>query len=251
MRKRLTRTLTRFAIAIAIMLGFAGLFSLYTDTLSEEQQGEVLIKAVPFVAVFIAIVLAFICLIVVVAVVLEGKVPQRTYVPVERLIIAGILLGVLGLFQGWKLFAYEHGFLVLLVSVLGFMIWSHLTPMTARESQKRPPLSRQAHIIGIVAAVLVWGLVAINDISDSKPEAPYGFGKTLWDFKDDDEKAAIQDEAEDEYRTAMIPTFVLVSLLPAGVAYFGVRELADAFLTRSRNKVPQPPAAQHANASLE
>ncbi len=64
-----------------------------------------LIKAIPFVAIFVSIVLVFICLIVIVAVTLEGKVPLRSYRPIEYLLIAGILLGVVGLFQGWKMFA--------------------------------------------------------------------------------------------------------------------------------------------------
>ena len=57
MRRRLIRIVTRFAIAIAIILAFGGLFKLYTDAqLSAEQQNEVLIKAIPFVAVFVSII---------------------------------------------------------------------------------------------------------------------------------------------------------------------------------------------------
>jgi len=39
-----------------------------------------------------------------------AKYLNEPYRSVEAIIIAGILLGVIGLFQGWKLFAYEIGF---------------------------------------------------------------------------------------------------------------------------------------------
>ena len=225
MRQRLLRTIRGFASAIIIMLAFAWLFSLYTDTLSDDQQGSVLIKAIPFVAVFVSIILAFACLIVVVSVSLEGKVPQRSYRPIEGIIIAGILLGVVGLFQGWKLFAYEVGFLVVLVSLLSFMVWSHLSPMPARQSRKLPPLNHQAHIVGLVIGAIVWAIVGFAMISDAKPQEPYGFGQTLWNFKDDDEKAQIKDEAESEYQNAKIPVLIFVSLMPAAIVYLAVREI--------------------------
>ncbi len=228
MRKRLTRILIRFAITIAIILAIGGLFSLYTDTLSKAKQQEVLIKAIPFVAIFVSIVLVFICLIVIVAVTLQGKVPLRSYRPIEYLLIAGIVLGVVGLFQGWKMFVYEFGFLVVLFSLLAFMIWSHLAPMPLRQSRAMPPLSRTAHLIGIGAALLVWAAVTAYTISGNKPQEPYGLSKTLWDYKSDEEKAQLKNDADGEYQNAKIPAFALMSLLPAALMYFGVREIAAA-----------------------
>jgi magnesium-transporting ATPase (P-type) len=225
MRKRLTRILIRFAIAIVIVLAFGGLFGLYTDTLPEAKQQEVLIKAIPFVAIFVAIVLVFICLVVVVAVGLEGKVPLRSYRPIEYLLIAGIILGVIGLFQGWKLFVYQFGFLIVLLSLLLFMIWSHLTPMPLRQSRAMPPLSRTAHLIGIAAALLVWAAVTIYTINDNKPQEPYGLSKTQWSIKSDEDKAQIKSEADSEYHNIQMPGFAVMSLLPAALVYFGVREI--------------------------
>jgi len=248
MRKRFIRIIRGFAIAIVIMLVFGWLFSLYTDTLSSEQQEEVLIKAIPFVAVFVSIILVFACLIVVVAIGLEGKVPQRTYRPIEGIIIAGILLGVVGLFQGWKLFAYEVGFLLLLISLAAFMVWSHLSPMPARQSRRLPPLSQQAHTIGLVIAVIVWAVVAFATISDARPHEPYGVGQTLWDFKDDDEKAQIKEDAESDYRNAKIPLLVFVSLMPAAVVYLTVREIA-ATTSTGDSETDEPLPAQRVGVS--
>lgn len=236
MRNQLFRIIRGFVIAIVIVLGFGGLFSLYTDTLSEEKQGEVLIKAIPFVAVFVSIILVFICLIVLIAIGLENKVPQRTYRPIERVIIAGILLGVAGLFQGWRLFAYEVGFLVLLASLLLFMVWSHLNPMPTRQSRQLPPLRQQAHVIGLVIGVIVGGIIAAAVISDAQPAEPYGIGQTLWNFKDDAEKAQIKEDAENDYRNSKIPLILFASLMPAVLVYLAVRELVEAQLNSRKKK---------------
>lgn len=226
MRSTIVRILVGFAIAIAIVLAFGGLFKLYTDDqFSKAKQEEVLIKAVPFVAIFVSIVLAFICLIVIIAVLLNGKVPQRAYRPIEALIIGGIVLGVLGLFQGWKLFAFEYGFVLLLISVLSFMIWSHLTPMSLSASRRRPPLTRQAHIIASLVGCVVWLVVAIAAIESSKPKQPYGNNPTVWNYLSADKQQKIAKDAKDEYRNAQIPTFILISLMAGGVVYFSVREL--------------------------
>lgn len=249
MRKRLTRIVRGFEVAIVHVLAFGGMFNLYAGSLSQEQQDEVLIKAIPFVSIFVSIILAFICLIVVAAVAFEGKVPLRSYRPIELLIIAGILLGVVGLFQGWKLFAYEVGFLLLLFSLLAFMVWSHMSPMPARQGWSLPPLSQRAHITGIVVAVVVWGVVAYATISDAKPQEPYGLGQTLWDFKNEEEKAAIKDEADGDYRNAKIPLLALVSLLPASAFYFGAREVAAA-VGEEHAETPDTAGGSHAQHSV-
>jgi hypothetical protein len=226
MTKTLIRTLAGFATAIAIMLALGGLFKLYADTqLSQEKQDEVLIKAIPFVTVFVSIVLAFACVIVMVAIRFGGQVPPRTYRPVEMIIIAGILLGVVGLFQGWKLFAYEYGFLLLLVSVLAFMVWSHMTPMPGSLSRARPALDRRAHAVGAVAGVIVWVVVFAAAAEAAKPVEPYGNSPTVWNFRDPEQQQQIAQDAEDEYRRARIPVVGVISLLPGALVYFAGREL--------------------------
>ncbi len=216
-------------MAIAGVLAFGGLFKLYSGAqFSEAKQQEVLIKAIPFVAIFVSIVLAFICLIVIIAVRFKGRVPQRAYRPIEMLIIAGILIGIVGLFQGWKLFAYEYGFLLLLFSVLAFMIWSHLTPMPLRASRQRPPLTRRAHLIGVMVGGVVWIIVAVAAINSSKPKEPYGYSPTVWSYLDEAQQQQTADDAKDEYRNAKIPTFMLISLMAGGLTYFAVRELVPA-----------------------
>jgi len=251
MRGKLVRIVVRFAVAIVVVLALGGVFKLYTDSqLSEQKQQEVLIKAIPFVAVFVSIVLAFVCLIVIMAVLLNGKVPQRTYTPIEWIIITGIFIGVVGLFQmwkliglfkGWKLFPYQYGFLVLLASLLAFMIWSHITPMPASLSREHPPLTRRAHVIGLVAGCVVWVLVAALLIHNSSPKAPYGNNPKVWNMMSPADQQKVIDAADHEYRAVKIPLLVLISLLPGGIVYFAGRELADAGRPTSQRANVSPP----------
>ncbi|WP_119071085.1 hypothetical protein [Aggregatilinea lenta] len=226
MTSKLVRIGIRFGIAIAVILAFGGLFSVYaSEVLSQERQDDVLIKAIPFVAVFVSILLVYIYSIVALAVVVSGRVPQRAYRPIEAIIIAGILLGIVALFQGWKMFAYEYGFLLLLFSTLAFIVWSHITPLSARAHV--PPLPRRAHVIGLVAGAIVWIALAGALIVDARPVEPYGIGRQIWELMmDDEEQQATADQAESEYRTTRIPVFILISLLPAGLVYLAARELA-------------------------
>jgi hypothetical protein len=227
MIKKLKRPFIRFVIAIACVLAAGGLFRLYTtQALSETQQEEVLVKGIPFVAVFIAILLVFVFVIVAAALLLSGKVPPRAYRPIEGIIIGGIVIGVVGLFQGWTLFGYEYGFVLLLLSLAAFMIWSHVAPQTARSGAIAPPLTRRAHTVGIVAGVIVWALIVILISRANQPAEPYGLSPALWEMKNDEERAAIVDEAGDDYRQVTIPLIVLGSLLPGAAAYFAGREIA-------------------------
>lgn len=236
--RRVLRVGIRFAIVIAILLAFAGLFSVYArESLTQEQRDEVWIKAIPFVAVFVSIILGFIFVIVAAAILLHGRVPERSYRPIEAAIIGGIVLGALALFQGWRIFAYEYGFLLLLGSTLLFMIWSHITPMSAAVSRKVPPLERRAHLIGLVAGAAVWAVVMVILSLDAQPVEPYGVRRQIWDLMmDEAQREATAEAARTLYLQNQLPAFALISLLPAAVVYFGVREA----VSRTRPDISAP-----------
>ncbi len=59
---------------------------------------------------------------------LNRNISQRAFGLIEKTIIAGILLGIAGMFQPWVLPAYGIGFHVLLLSTLAYVVWSHVTP---------------------------------------------------------------------------------------------------------------------------
>lgn len=234
--------LTRFAVAILIFIAIGVISGQFGDQIfSEEARGSVLISAIPFVTIFVAILLAFILLIVLSSIRLSGAVSRRAYQPIERIIIAGILIGVVAMFQPWKTFIYEYGFLTLLVSTLLFMIWSHITPASARQKHREAALDRRAHIVGLAAAIIVTVLVAYALSSAAKPEEPYGVGRSVWNFMSDEDKAITVAEAESEYTGLVIPLFILLSTLPGAISYFGFREIAAV-----RQKLAEvPPAAMN------
>lgn len=126
-RPRIPITLL-IVIAVLLLLGYlAGQY--ISATMTEEQLADsVFINAIPFVLIFAAIILGFIAIIIVVGSMLNDNVPARTHRIIEQILIAGIVLGVVGMFQPWIFEGYKYGFLVLLISTLGFIVWSHVSP---------------------------------------------------------------------------------------------------------------------------
>jgi hypothetical protein len=86
------------------------------------------LQAATFITCFIIVLAAFITFIVRLSKRLHRKVNPRIYNVIEAIVIAGIVLGVAGMFQPFTKALYEPGFLVLLFSTLGFIVWSHVTP---------------------------------------------------------------------------------------------------------------------------
>lgn len=115
-------------IAVLLVLGFlAGQY--INNVMTEEQLADnVFINAIPFVLIFAAIILGFIAIIAVVASMLDNNIPARTHRIIEQVLIGGIILGVVGMFQPWLFEGYKYGFLLLLISTLCFILWSHITP---------------------------------------------------------------------------------------------------------------------------
>ena len=45
---------------------------------------------------------------------------------IEQLVVAGMVLGTIGMFQPWVLELYHYGFLLLGLSTLAFIVISHI-----------------------------------------------------------------------------------------------------------------------------
>ncbi len=113
----------------------------------EVMASMVLVQGIPFLAVFVALLLTFIYLIFAAAARFTGNISQRFYGPIEAIIIAGIVLGVVGMLQPVDIIGYQYGFLLLLISTLAFMVWSHVTPRQARytkETDVTPAVDQKA-----------------------------------------------------------------------------------------------------------
>jgi hypothetical protein len=133
-------------IAVSLVLGLlAGPFirSRFTE---EQLVDNVILNAIPFLLIFISIILGFIALITVISSLVSNRISSRSYHFIERILIGGIVLGVVGMFQPWVFFAYRYGFLVLLFSTLTFIVWSHITPKGEMVEQEIGPLAVQETI---------------------------------------------------------------------------------------------------------
>lgn len=141
MQKTRLRIPIALPIIIVILLALGWLAGPFIRSRATEEQlaDNVLLSALPFILIFVAIILAFITLIVIIARLLSNNISPRIYRIVERILIAGIVLGVLGMFQPWAFLAYKYGFLLLLFSTLSFIVWSHVVPRRAEVKEEISP----------------------------------------------------------------------------------------------------------------
>ncbi len=131
--------------AVVFILGLIAQ-SVIRSSVSEEQLADnAILGGIPFILIFISIILTFITLIVWASRWLSNRIAARPYRLIEGVFIAGIVLGVIGMFQPWVFIAFRAGFIVLLVSTLGFIFWSHITPANT-ETQEEPERMHRAEI---------------------------------------------------------------------------------------------------------
>jgi hypothetical protein len=130
------------AIVVTFVLGLAASPVIQALTTPKQRATNVLLSAIPFILIFVSILLVFISLINMSASVLNDHISQRFFLIIERILIGGIVLGIFGMFQPWLMVFYKYGFIVLLVSVLGFIWWSHIKPK--RERRQKELASRPA-----------------------------------------------------------------------------------------------------------
>ena len=125
-------------IAIVVVLGLGIIAGPLINSLATEEQlaQNVLLNAIPFILIFISIILAFIAVIWAVATALNNNISKRVHSIVEGFLIAGIVLGILGMFQPWLHVFFKYGFLLLLFSTLGFILWSHVTPKREQRQEE-------------------------------------------------------------------------------------------------------------------
>jgi len=123
------------SIAILLILGSITGPLIRSNFTEKERAANVVLEAIPFILIFVAIILTFITLITLVASVLNDNISRRTHQLVERIIIFGIVGGVIGMFQPWWFLAYKYGFSVLLISTLSFILWSHIRPRRVVRNQ--------------------------------------------------------------------------------------------------------------------
>jgi len=122
--------------ALLVVFGFLyGKFIL--PTIPEATQiDNVIVIAVPFISYFVAILLVYIFLINLSMQIFNYRISARIYKPVNTLIIAGIIGGILMMLQPFTIVLFRISFMVVLVSLLLFMVWSHITPAHVAEEDE-------------------------------------------------------------------------------------------------------------------
>ncbi len=85
-------------------------------------------QAATFIISFLIILSLFIYFIRCVSRRYSDRIDAASFARIERVIIGGIVLGVVGMFQPWLFVGYKLGFQLLLLSTLAFIVWSHVTP---------------------------------------------------------------------------------------------------------------------------
>ena len=96
-------------------------------------------QPVIFIVGFLIILGLFIRLIMLISKRLSDNIPPAIFDQVERIIISGIVIGVIGMFQPWIFLGYKYGFMLLLFSTLALIVWSHITPAATRYHEEAMP----------------------------------------------------------------------------------------------------------------
>lgn len=99
---------------------------------------NVILTAITFISVFVAILLVYIFLINLGSQILSNRVSQKIYKPINFVLIAGIILSILMMMQPFWVILFRISFPVLLVSLFGFMFWSHISPRKLGEEDQSP-----------------------------------------------------------------------------------------------------------------
>jgi hypothetical protein len=94
----------------------------------EEQINNVILTAVPFICYFVAILLVYIFLINLFSQILNHRISPQLHRSLNILIIAGIIGGILMMLQPFTIILFKASFMVVLISLLLFIFWSHIIP---------------------------------------------------------------------------------------------------------------------------
>jgi hypothetical protein len=124
----------KLLVSAAVVLILSPIARPVIETLATKEQvsQNVLLTAIPFVLFFVSLVLVYMALIVFAGKLLSNRVPEGVYRTIEYVLIAGIALGVVGMFQPWLFALFKISFFVLLLSTLSFILWSHVALKRAR-----------------------------------------------------------------------------------------------------------------------
>ena len=136
-KKKIHPPLVLLIISIALsVLGYI-YDRFYLITIPENIRiDNVIVIAVPFICYFVAILLVYIFLINLFSQILNHRISPKIYKPLNFIIIGGIIGGILLMLQPFTIVLFRISFMVVLVSLLLFIFWSHIIPAAAPEEEE-------------------------------------------------------------------------------------------------------------------
>jgi len=123
------------AIVVCFIIGLVAIPVVNNAFTEEELAKNVLMAAIPFLFLFVSVLLTYITIIVVVATMFNNNISASRFNRIENIIIALILIGIFGMFQSWFFKAYTYGFILLLFSLLTYICWSHVVPRVVQQRE--------------------------------------------------------------------------------------------------------------------
>jgi hypothetical protein len=112
--------------AVLIILGFV-ILPITSEPPEKVTAMTVLITGIPFLLVFVGILLTYIALIITLSRYFSGYISQKSLNPIFYACIIGIVAGIILMFQPIAKVLYTIGFIILLISLLSFIAVSHIT----------------------------------------------------------------------------------------------------------------------------
>lgn len=134
--KRAITPLPKSLPIVATVLLVVGLLSTqFIDQIfsAEKLSRNAVLSGIPFILIFASVILYFMSFTWFLSNKLNFKVKNQTYQIIEKIFIAGIVAGILMMFQPWVFAAFRYGFYLLLFSTLAFIVWSHIMPAPAED----------------------------------------------------------------------------------------------------------------------
>ena len=126
---------------ITIVLGIIANPLIHNVATQEQLDTNVLLSAIPFLLIFIGIILFYMTISWIIASLLNNRIDPTLHKRIENGLIAAIVLSVVAMFQPWLMIAYRVGFHTLLVATLAFITWTHVIPKGAMRQESLSSVS--------------------------------------------------------------------------------------------------------------
>ena len=111
---------------VLLILGLIAIPMVQNVFTEQQLSRNAILSGIHFILIFASVIIFFMSLIWFLSNKLNFRISARAYDIVEKIIIGGIILGIVFMFQPWVFVLFRYGFYLLLISTLAFIVWSHI-----------------------------------------------------------------------------------------------------------------------------